>query len=61
MRLVNRKTLPVCREHHLEIHSGKYDGTSLKKLFKTFESKGVGFNKLKAKLLIDKASGKTEV
>ena len=60
MRLVNRKTLPVCREHHLQIHSGKYDGVSLKKLFATFKSKGVGFNELKAKSLIEKSSSKTE-
>ena len=60
MRLVNRKTLPVCREHHLYIHSGKYDGISLKKLFATFKHKGVGFNEQKAKSLIEKSSSKTE-
>jgi group II intron reverse transcriptase/maturase len=60
MRLTNRKTLPVCREHHLQIHSGKYDGVSLKKLFATFKYMGVGFNELKAKSLIEKSSGKTE-
>jgi hypothetical protein len=60
MRLVNRKILSVCREHHLYIHSGKYDGVSLKKLFATFKYKDVGFNKLKAKSLIEKSSSKTE-
>ena len=48
MRLVNRKTLPVCKTHHDEIHSGKYDGKSLSKLFDTFKRNGVGFNKQKA-------------
>jgi hypothetical protein len=28
MRIVNRKTLPVCKEHHNMIHRGEYDGTS---------------------------------
>jgi len=60
MRLLNRKTLPVCREHHLQIHSGNYAGVSLKKLFATFTSKGVGFSELKAKSLIERSSGKTE-
>lgn len=57
MRIVNRKTLPVCKEHHLQIHKGVYDGTSLKQLFKSFKSAGVGFNKKQAKDLIYKASG----
>lgn len=60
MRLVNRKTLPVCRKYHLQIHSGKYDRVSLEKLFAIFKPKGVGFNELKAKYLIEKSSGKTE-
>jgi len=60
MRLVNRKTLPVCREHYLQIHSGDYDGVFLNKLFATFKSKGVGFNELNAKSLVEKSSGKTE-
>lgn len=60
MRLVNRKTLPACREHHLQIYSGNYDGVSLKKLFATFKFKGVGSNERKAKSLIEKSSGKTE-
>lgn len=56
MRLVNRKTLPLCKFHHHIVHSGKYDGDSLSNLFKSFKKKGVGFNKAKAKLLIKKAS-----
>jgi len=58
MRLVNRKTLPVCREHHLQIHCGNYDGVSLKQLFAIFKSKGC--NELNAKSLIEKFSVKTE-
>jgi group II intron reverse transcriptase/maturase len=52
MRLVNRKTLPVCRKHHLEIHKGHYDGASLKSLFNSFKRQGVGFQKAKAEALI---------
>jgi group II intron reverse transcriptase/maturase len=55
MRLVNRKTLPVCKYHHNQIHSGKYDGTSLKTLFDSFKKGGIGFNKNKAETLIKKA------
>jgi group II intron reverse transcriptase/maturase len=32
MRKMNRKQVPVCRKHHLEIHQGKYDGISLGQL-----------------------------
>lgn len=62
MRLVNRKTLPVCKFHHGLIHAGKYDGESLKSLFNSFKENGVGFNKAKAEALIMKASksGKPE-
>jgi group II intron reverse transcriptase/maturase len=60
MRLVNRKTLPVCREHHLQIHRGEYDGISLKNLFESFKSKGVSYDKVKAKNLIKKFSVETE-
>ena len=56
MRLVNRKTLPVCSFHHKLIHDGKYDGISLKYLFDSFRKEGIGFNKAKATLLIEKAS-----
>lgn len=59
MRLVNRKTLPLCKLHHDEVHSGKYDGDSLSNLFKSFKNKGVGFNKAKAKLLVKKASDRS--
>lgn len=55
MRLVNRKTLPLCDYHHDLVHSGKYDGESLSNLFESFKKKGVGFNKAKAKLLLNKA------
>lgn len=54
MRLVNRKTLPVCKFHHQMIHNGKYDGESLKSLFESFKKKGVGFDKVKAAKLIKK-------
>ena len=62
MRLVNRKTLPVCKFHHGLIHAGKYDGESLKSLFNSFKENGVGFDKAKAEALIMKASksGKPE-
>jgi hypothetical protein len=56
MRLVNRKTLPVCKYHHNLIHTGKYDGVSLKRAFNHFKSEGVNFNKEKANALIKNAS-----
>ena len=56
MRLVNRKTLPVCKYHHNLIHAGKYDKDSLSNLFDSFKKNGVGFNKNKAKALVSKAS-----
>lgn len=52
MRIVNRKTLPVCKEHHNMIHSGVYSGESLSTLFDKFKSNGVGFNKKKARDLV---------
>jgi len=58
MRLVNRKTLPVCREHHLQIHCGNYDGVSLKPSQPL--NLRVGFNELNVKSLIEKFSVKTE-
>ena len=61
MRLVNRKTLPVCREHHLQIHKGIYDSTSLKKLFESFKDKGVGFDKKKANKIVNKFSDNPEI
>lgn len=60
MRLVNRKTLPLCKKHHLQVHQGIYDGTSLKKLFKSFKDSDVGFDKEKASVLIEKFSGNSE-
>jgi hypothetical protein len=36
MRLVNRKTLPLCKYHHNLVHSGEYDGESLSNLFESF-------------------------
>lgn len=56
MRLVNRKTLPVCKHHQNSIHAGKYDGDSLSNLFNSFKKNGVGFNKNRAKALVLKAS-----
>ena len=55
MRLVNRKTLPVCKPHHKDIHDGKYDGEFIRFLFNTFQRNEVGFNKKKAEALIAKA------
>jgi group II intron reverse transcriptase/maturase len=55
MRLVNRKTLPVCKHHYNLIHAGKYDKDSLSNLFDSFKKNGVGFNKNKAKALVLKA------
>lgn len=43
MRLVNRKTLPVCKRHHVMIYSGQYDGESLKSLFNSFKNNGGWF------------------
>ena len=57
MRLVNRKTLPVCRQHHLEIHKGEYSGDSLKKLFTKFKKEGIGFNQSRANSLVQKVEG----
>jgi len=54
MRLVNRKTLPVCKTHHEMIHKGQYDGISLRALFYSFKQNGVCFNKEKAENLIKK-------
>jgi len=54
MRIVNRKTIPVCKEHHLMIHRGDYDGKSLKLLFENFKKNGVGFSKKKARGLLVK-------
>ena len=54
MRLLNRKTLPVCKKHHNMIHRGEYDGESLKNLFTSFKKKEIGFDKKKASALIDR-------
>lgn len=56
MRLVNRKTTPLCKNHHLQVHKSIYDGTLLKKLFKSFKDSGVGLDKKKASDLINKFS-----
>lgn len=56
MRLGNRKQIPVCKHHHDLIHAGKYDGVSLKVMFKNFKLMGYGFNQKKADALIKKAS-----
>lgn len=56
MRLVNRKTLPVCHHHHKMIHKGVYDGKSLKSIFESFKEHGISFNKKKANALIKKVT-----
>ena len=60
MRIVNRKTLPVCREHHEMIHRGIYDGPSLKNLFKSFKENGIGFSNRKANQLLVKVDNYKE-
>jgi predicted HNH restriction endonuclease len=32
MQSLNRKQIPVCRDCHMKIHRGEYDGISLSKL-----------------------------
>jgi len=32
MASINRKQIPVCKQCHLKIHAGEYDGVSLRKL-----------------------------
>ena len=51
MRLVNRKTLPVCKKHHNMIHRGEYDGKSLSNIFDSFKNMGLVLIKLKRKHL----------
>jgi hypothetical protein len=34
---LNRKQIPVCRECHMDIHTGRYDGKSLKDIINTNE------------------------
>jgi len=60
MRIVNRKTLLVCKEHHQMIHNGTYDGTSLKNLLKSFKNNGIGFSKSKANQLLNKVGNDKE-
>lgn len=55
-RLTNPKTIPACDYHYKLIHDGKYDGMSLKTVFKNFRKEGIGFNKKKAEALIKKVS-----
>ena len=52
MRLVNRKTIPLCKKHHRDVHNGIYDGIALSKVFKYFEKNKAGFNKKEAQVLI---------
>jgi hypothetical protein len=59
MRIVNRKTLPVCRKNHLQIHKGEYDAVSLKQLFETFKERGIGFKRYKADSIIKKTESLT--
>jgi hypothetical protein len=58
MRIVNRKTLPVCKPHHVMIHNGSYDGKSLKALFKSFKENGVSYSEEKAHQLLVKVDEK---
>ena len=32
MGLINRKQIPVCRDCHVKIHNGRYDGIKLSEL-----------------------------
>lgn len=32
MRAMNRKQIPVCKQCHMKIHRGEYDGKALAKL-----------------------------
>jgi predicted HNH restriction endonuclease len=34
MKQLNRKQIPVCKNCHIKIHSGKYDGIALNKIKK---------------------------
>lgn len=38
MAAINRKQLPVCKQCHLDIHRGKYDGASLASLFEQLQA-----------------------
>jgi hypothetical protein len=42
MMLVNRKTLPVDKEHHKLLHADKYNGTSLSNFFESFKKNRIG-------------------
>jgi len=35
---INRKQIPLCKQHHLEVHNGKYDGKSLAQIFDEIKS-----------------------
>ena len=35
---INRKQVPLCKHHHLEVHKGKYDGKSLAQIFDEVKS-----------------------
>jgi len=39
MRLVNRKTLPVCKYNHKLKHAGKFSEDSLSNFFESFKKK----------------------
>lgn len=40
MRMANRKTVPLCREHHQQVHRGAYDGPSLRSMLGFFADQG---------------------
>ncbi|KHD08550.1 hypothetical protein PN36_14080 [Candidatus Thiomargarita nelsonii] len=35
---INRKQVPLCKQHHLDIHNGKYDGAGLAQIFEEIKS-----------------------
>ena len=40
MRLANRKVVPLCKEHHLAVHRGTYDGPALRAMAGYFNAIG---------------------
>mgnify|MGYP002259866197 CR=1 FL=1 len=61
MKLVNRKCIPLCKQHHINVHKGLYDGDSLKNIFKHFNNLGVKYNKKLAFSLADSISKKNNL
>lgn len=52
LRELNRKQIPVCKECHLKIHRGDYDGINLKQLAKDVRIK-LGIKKWSSRNLTD--------